>query len=75
MVSFIIFSFVCLCVSLCVGCLHENTGAHRVQKGALKLPGARMRGNCEPPDMAGTQLNPLQEQNNLITAEPSLQPL
>lgn len=75
MVSFIIFSFVCLCVSLCVACLHENTGANRGQKGALKLPGARMRGNGQPPDITGTQLKPLQEQYSLITAEPSLQPL
>lgn len=36
MVSFIIFSFVYICVGLCVGYLHESAEAHRGQKGALE---------------------------------------
>lgn len=67
--------FVYVCVGLCGGDLHESAGSHRGQKVALEWGGGRMTGIVSHLMWLGPKFDPLQEQSNLITAEPSPQPL
>lgn len=58
----------CLC-TMCV------TDVHRGQKRAMDSPGTGVIDNCKPPNWCRERnLGPLQEQQALLNAEPSLQP-
>jgi hypothetical protein len=66
--------FMHMCVPVCVYVQYLSVGAHRVQR-QHGIPGAGELGCCELPRRYGElKLDYLEEQQMLLTAEPSLQP-
>ena len=65
----------CMCAQV-GGYVHSKVSVHRVQKEGIRSQGAGVAGGCEIPcESWEPNLGPLQEQQGLLTAEPSLQPL